>query len=94
MILKFGKHKGKHIKDVPADYLDWMLLNVDSLTDFGRRSIEAELENRLHPARDVSKEIQQVFRAMSKKYHPDAGGTNSQMQAINDFYQQLKQVIN
>lgn len=29
MILKFGKHKGKDIQDVPTDYLFWLLENTD-----------------------------------------------------------------
>ena len=29
MILKFGKHKGKDLKDVPTDYLLWLIENSD-----------------------------------------------------------------
>lgn len=29
MILKFGKHKGKDIKDVPTEYLSWVITTLD-----------------------------------------------------------------
>lgn len=29
--LKWGKYKGKHLKDVPDDYLKWVLENTDIL---------------------------------------------------------------
>lgn len=29
-VLKFGKHKGKMLKDVPTEYVMWAILNVDS----------------------------------------------------------------
>lgn len=27
--LKWGKYKGKHLKDIPDDYLKWVLENTD-----------------------------------------------------------------
>ena len=29
-VLKFGKHKGTMLKDVPTEYIMWAILNVDS----------------------------------------------------------------
>lgn len=37
----------------------------------------------------TKRRVKSVYRQMSQKWHPDAGGTKEAMQAVNDFYQQL-----
>jgi hypothetical protein len=31
-VLKFGKYKGKMLKDIPDEYLHWTIMNVDDST--------------------------------------------------------------
>ena len=44
-VMPFGRHKGKAIKDLPDDYLAWMLENADLKNNL-RRHLEAEFERR------------------------------------------------
>ena len=43
MIMPFGKHKGKPLEDIPLDYIEWSLENLDDL----RPSLREELENQV-----------------------------------------------
>jgi uncharacterized protein (DUF3820 family) len=43
--MPFGKHKGTPIKDLPDDYLNWMLENVE-LSGSLFRSLSEEFERR------------------------------------------------
>lgn len=44
VILRFGKHYGKPLQEVPVDYLLWCLDNFDDLWPATRRAIEKYLE--------------------------------------------------
>ena len=41
-VMPFGKHKGKPFKEIPIDYIDWVLKNVE-LKDNLRKALELEL---------------------------------------------------
>ena len=38
--LRFGKHRGKPLADIPADYLIWILRNCPRLNSYTREAIE------------------------------------------------------
>lgn len=42
-VMPFGKHRGRKLKDIPVDYLFWLLDNYDDL----RESTRAVIENYL-----------------------------------------------
>jgi hypothetical protein len=44
-IMPFGKHRGRKLKDIPVDYLEWVLQNFDGLRDATRTVIESYLAN-------------------------------------------------
>jgi len=46
MKLKFGKHKGEDIMDIPIDYLKWFEENISNLSDPEREEINHEIERR------------------------------------------------
>lgn len=46
--LWFGKHKGEMLKNVPTDYLEWVLHNVASLAFWPRSAILEVLASRKH----------------------------------------------
>lgn len=59
MILRFGKHKGEHISDVPTEYLEWLLSqNKNTVAD-----LEEELERRIAAESANLPIIQQVIQA-------------------------------
>ena len=41
--LRFGKHRGKPLADIPADYLIWVLRNCSRLNPYTREAIEGFL---------------------------------------------------
>jgi uncharacterized protein (DUF3820 family) len=38
--MPFGKHRGQKLKDIPIDYLIWLLDNYDGLRETTRKVIE------------------------------------------------------
>lgn len=52
MILTFGKHRGKELKDVPSDYLQWLMEELEDNEKFNERNpelyegVEEEIEIR------------------------------------------------
>jgi exodeoxyribonuclease X len=43
--LHFGKHRGKPLQDIPADYLIWVLQNCSRLNPCMREAIEGFLRD-------------------------------------------------
>lgn len=43
MEIKFGKHKGEDIRDVPSSYLDWLLAEYDPQNEYQERFLDAVL---------------------------------------------------
>ena len=95
MILTFGKFKGSYIQDVPDSYLLW-LVDQEWLYDTVRDEVEMELlarkvpHNAPSPKMPDNSHVAAIYKMLAKKYHPDKGGTTESMQAINDFYTELK----
>lgn len=58
MQLRFGKHRGQHIAEVPSDYLRWILVNLD-LFEWQSEAIQAELDRR---EADEREDLQPVAR--------------------------------
>lgn len=100
----WGKHRGKHVSEVPRDYLIWALNKADALEDWQRAAIVLELERRRGTDRPQSSEgerrpvparevIQTWYREMSLRFHPDRGGSTVAMQAINHAHDRLKALV-
>jgi len=100
--MPFGKFKGRPISALPYDYLEW-LIDEDFLKGSLRRAVAEEYERRLHSQEvDYSEDslidpkladelIAAGLRTLSKKYHPDVGGSTAHMQAINAAAEWLRQ---
>ena len=91
--LSFGKYAGVDLRDVPRDYVEWLISSrKKDLAEY-----EAELERReLVEAASVSmgeRIIQAGFRALSKQFHPDSGGSDAQFIELKAGYEQLKMVM-
>jgi hypothetical protein len=95
--MPFGKYQGIELDEIPDDYIVWCL---DKLTRLGpglRRAMEARLEPtdissdgimpRVHDA------IAATYRRMSRRFHPDHGGTNDQHIVVNEFFEALRRAI-
>jgi hypothetical protein len=103
--LHFGKHKNKLLEDVPCDYLAWALENCNNISMWLKAAIARELERRIDARAeeapppspscglvDIRGVISSWYREMSLRFHPDRGGSDEAMKAINHAYDRLKQL--
>lgn len=90
MILKFGKHRGESISEVPSEYLEW-LLEQNKITIEG---IEEELERRISAESAKLPIVQQIiqagYRVLAKQHHPDHGGDIEKMKEVNSAVEYLR----
>lgn len=93
--MPFGKHKGRDLSDVPDDYLDWLFFDIE-LREPLKSAVHREITKRdglnYTPAAPDAGRIKQIYRTLAVKWHPDKGGTTEAMQAVNEFYEALRQV--
>jgi hypothetical protein len=96
--MPFGKHQGKPLHDIPMAYLGWLLDQCD-LRPSLREAVQAEYTRRLQGSNDTSGQLdiralaQSWYRQMAMRWHPDRGGSNTAMQAVNDGYQRLLDML-
>jgi hypothetical protein len=95
--MPFGKHQGARLRDLPGDYLDW-LLDLDDLREPLRSRLESEARSRWG-SRDFAPDpppvsgpvdgdvaariVEAGRRALASKHHPDIGGDGATMTRIN-----------
>lgn len=93
MILQFGKYKGRDVRDVPEDYLRWIIDHQQkTLNDYQAEIIRRQslLDARLSWAERL---VQAGYRSLALKYHPDRGGDNESMQQVIAAQEKLKELI-
>ena len=87
--IPFGRYRGQLLEDLPEHYIEW-LLTID-LREPLRAAVYAEHEWRIfsqetrsivNPA-IIDELVSAGLRTLSKKFHPDVGGSHERMQAIN-----------
>ena len=93
MVLTYGKHRGSDIRDVPREYLEWLLNSSHETV----AAIEAELERRdlaeMADASWVEKIIRTGFRTLALQHHPDRGGDGAQMRELLAAHERLKGIL-
>ncbi len=100
--MPFGKHKGRRITDVPLSYLSWVLGNLHDLDPRLRGVIRESLDRRgqqeapreeqrfdVVSRDDLRTALRGWFRDQVRRYHPDHGGTNEAMSALNNAREEL-----
>jgi hypothetical protein len=100
--MPFGRYKGRPLSALPADYLDW-LATLPDLRPPLRAAVAAEQARRdetdarpshggcPHPT--VANElISAGLRVLSKRHHPDVGGSHGAMLAVNAAAEWLRSV--
>lgn len=105
MNMPFGKYKGWRLCDIPHGYLLWV---IDNLTDLSP-TLESAICDVLGihdatdyasaapngpPISDAAKLVRSWHHTMTRKYHPDRGGTHEQMLVVNEGAELLKQILN
>lgn len=94
MLMPFGKYRGVEVADLPKSYLQWLWANVEL-----RGPLEAEVARALHgpdycdapPEVIEPGKVKKVYRELAVKWHPDHGGSNEAMAALNEFYELLQE---
>jgi hypothetical protein len=92
MNMPFGKFKGVPVDELPEAYLTWLWSKVDlrePLRSAVARVLFPECGPVDEPAMPDKDLLRSVYRRMACKWHPDHGGTNAAMQALNEFYTEL-----
>jgi hypothetical protein len=93
--MPFGKFKGQDLRHVPDHYLDWLFFDI-ALREPLRSAVYREISKRdglnYAPAATDTGHIKRVYRELALKWHPDKGGSTEAMQAVNEFYEAIKQV--
>jgi len=88
--MPFGKYKGEALCDLPSNYLMHSFENFD-LPDELSDQIKDEIIARLGGINSITSiDVNKVFRSLSKIYHPDKGGSEDAMKAINEFKNMLQ----
>lgn len=90
MIFEFGKHRGKHIRDVPEAYLLWLIKQRQEDIEVYQRELDRR-EAEVEASQDmVAKLIKSGYRELSKRLHPDCGGTTAEFQELQAAFEKLK----
>ena len=96
--MPFGKHKGTPIDQVPLSYIEWLLEkdNVDGwlrseLEESRRKQLGGPFDEFRHEFEDdlQSRKIRKIYLELSRKWHPDKGGSHEAMAALNMFHEKL-----
>jgi hypothetical protein len=87
MKFPFGKFKGTYIDDIETSYLIYALENFDMKGDL-YNAIKLVIASRfnINPPTVKNVNFKSIYLTMAKRFHPDKGGSNEAMQAINEFY--------
>lgn len=107
--MPFGKHRGRLLSDLPADYLAW-LASID-LKPFLRAAVRDELSRRGHrwhrggdddpedirerypPPVDWQAVVGRARRELALVHHPDRGGDGAVMTGINIALDKIAQLM-
>ncbi len=91
--MPFGKYKGWLIEDLPQGYLEWLVDNVDlrpQLASQVRRELQLRLES-VHEhqgyttqGKDLGPLVTRWYGQLSRRFHPDRGGSDQAMAAVNE----------
>ena len=91
--LGFGKYGDLPLEQVPEEYLDWLIRSSQEKIkmcqdELSRREIAAEASLSW-----LEKLVKTGWRELTKRHHPDVGGTTAEMQEINAAYEKLKSFV-
>ena len=92
MKMPFGMYRGVPLSELPEDYFEWLLSNIDLreplksavLAESQRRNGRPQSTPHHRPAIPVLLEIIAAGgRSLARQYHPDLGGDPEKMKSIN-----------
>lgn len=93
MKFTFGKHKGKDVKQVPREYIEWLIQTCENDLRQYKKEIERRDQEEEANMTMMDKIILSGFRALAKEAHPDKGGSNEQMRELIASHEALKSLM-
>jgi Putative quorum-sensing-regulated virulence factor len=92
-VMEFGKYKGYPLREVPDNYLEWLIESYERnvrlwRSELDRRASEAEANQTW-----LQRLISAGYKALAVKHHPDHGGLEEDMKAINAANERLKAMV-
>jgi len=105
MRLRFGKHKGKLLADVPQDYLVWLLdasreliLEIEDELDLAHETSNGNGHSYSAPPNlpPLTKRLIEVgFKTLAKKYHADLNGgrADPRMTELNLAMEAIRKIL-
>jgi len=93
--MPFGKYKGWPVSELPYHYLRWLWENVElrePLRTAVREALGLEGSGPLSLSIE-SAALKDIYRRLALKWHPDCGGSNEAMAALNEFYEELRGLL-
>jgi hypothetical protein len=99
--MPFGKFKSYEVNELPREYLTWLFANID-LREPLLSAVEEALDRDTEPParkKDVPDDVRSVahtliaagYRSLAQRYHPDHGGTHTDMLRLNEARRWLKE---
>lgn len=92
--MPFGKYRGSPLRDVPNNYLRWVVMIAQEPL---RSAVELELATRRDPTSPdpvlVTVIINSGFRQLALQHHPDQGGDLKTMQTLNSTVTWLRRQV-
>ena len=96
--MTFGQHKGKALKDIPRAYLAWALDNAKGQMS---AALLADVKAMLRADADAPPDstptadaldaaraaVRRTYGLLSKRHHPDHGGSNEKQAVVGEFYE-------
>ena len=91
--MPFGKYKGVVVTALPDTYLIYAIRTFELPNEL-RNLLCFELLDRIgfdysFNVVECEKRYSSIRKKLAMKYHPDKGGSNAAMQAVNEFYEEL-----
>lgn len=92
-ILRFGQYKGTDIRDVPSEYLEYLVAQSQKTL----AEMMAELERRAASEEDAmdwpERIVRAGYKALAMQNHPDRGGNTEDMKGLNAAKEQLSEML-
>ncbi len=89
--LGFGKYKDLELRDVPEDYLRWLITDNEKRTKLWHDELEAREARETMGLSWLSRIVKTGYRTLMKQHHPDVGGTNKDAIELKAAYDRLEQ---
>jgi hypothetical protein len=91
--MTFGKYEGWDIRDVPDDYLQWLIMSTEQTLKMCKDELERREAAEEADMSWMERIIKTGYRELVKRHHPDAGGQKEDMQALNASYDALSEAL-